>query len=63
MPGARMPSIVAMKFTAAPIVPMPLTINPRAQKSVAALGENVWLVSGAYANQPTAGAPPVIKLK
>ena len=36
-----------MKLTAAVIVPTPLTIRPRAQKSVAALGENVFAVSGA----------------
>ena len=47
MPGARMPRIVAMKFTAPAMVPMPLTISPRAQKSVAAPREKVFAVSGA----------------
>ena len=63
IPGARMPTIVATKLTPAAMVPMPLTTNPSAQKSVAAERANVLSVSGARANHPMAGAPPVAKLK
>ena len=47
MPGARIARIVAMKLTAAASVPMPLTIRPSAQKSVAGPRANVCSVSGA----------------
>ena len=45
--GARMARMVAMKLTAAARVPTPLTIRPRAQKSVAAERAKVRSVSGA----------------
>ena len=47
MPGARIVRMVAMKLTAAARVPTPLTIRPRAQKSVAAERAKVRSVSGA----------------
>jgi cytochrome c553 len=47
MPGARMARMVATKLTAAVMVPTPLTIRPRAQKSVAEVRAKVRSVSGA----------------
>ena len=47
MPGARIPRMVAMKLTPAARVPTPLTIRPRAQKSVAGPRAKVRSVSGA----------------
>ena len=47
MPGARIARIVAMKLMPAVRVPMPLTIKPSAQKSVAGPRANVRSVSGA----------------
>ncbi len=58
-----MPRIVARKFTPPETVPTPLTINPKAQRSVAALRAKVCSVNGASANQPMAGAPPLTRLE
>ncbi len=47
IPGARMPRMVATKFTAAEIVPIPLTMSPIAQKSVPGPRAKAGSVNGA----------------
>jgi hypothetical protein len=58
IPGPRMETMVAQRFTLVAMVPKPATRTARFQKSVLLPGEKARLVSGAYANHPTAGAEP-----
>ena len=58
MPGARMQKIVVTKLTPPRIVPNPDSARPMIHMSAPTPGEYVALVSGAYAYQPNAAAPP-----
>ena len=63
MPGARMQMIVVTKLTPPRIVPSPDRTRPMIHMSPPIPGEYSELVSGEYAYQPKAAAPPgVMKL-
>ena len=61
MPGARMQKIVVMKFTPPRIVPNPASTRPMIHMSPPIPGEYSALVSGEYAYQPNAAAPPGVR--
>jgi len=61
MPGARIVTIVVMKFTPPRIVPRPESASPTIHKSAPTPGEYCELESGAYAVQPNDAAPPGVR--
>ena len=61
MPGARMQMMVVTKLTPLRIVPSPESTRPMIHMSPAIPGECTELVSGAYAYQPNAAAPPGVR--
>ena len=58
MPGARMQMIVVTKLTPLRMVPSPDRVRPMIHMSPPMPGELIELVSGEYAYQPNAAAPP-----
>ena len=58
MPGARMQMIVVTKLTPLRMVPNPDRVRPMIHMSPPIPGEAIELVSGEYAYQPNAAAPP-----
>ena len=61
MPGARMQMIVVTKLTPPRIVPSPDRVSPMIHMSPPIPGEYTELVSGEYAYQPNAAAPPGVR--
>ena len=61
MPGARMQKIVVTKLTPLRIVPSPDSVRPMIHMSPPIPGEYSALVSGEYAYQPNAAAPPGVR--
>ena len=58
MPGARIVVTVVMTLIAVSVPDVPVMMIAMIQRSAPSPGEPAWPLSGTYANQPNAAAPP-----